>query len=66
MNRRCFATGKVRYPNERAAQVALVDAILKRNRGRSDRREARHYPCGICGGWHLTSKTVNHYREATA
>lgn len=53
---KCPATGKVRFHTEHAAQVALVGAIVRRNAGRGQRRECRHYQCPVCHGWHLTSK----------
>lgn len=46
--------GKRRFRNEAEARRAL--AATKVSAGNSDRRrECRVYPCGRCGGWHLTS-----------
>lgn len=47
---------KFRYASEHDAQVALVGAVIKHNRGKAKRRECRHYACPRCGGWHLTSR----------
>ena len=55
--RRGCPTGKVRFPDEHSAQVAIVGAAVARNRGKNQRREIRWYCCPMCGGgWHLTSK----------
>jgi len=54
--RRCPKNGKVRWPTEHAAQVALVGAVMKANRGNQKRRECRYYECSVCRGWHLTSQ----------
>lgn len=48
--------GKVAYPTEHDAQVALVGAVIARNRGKTQRRELRRYRCDLCNQWHLTSK----------
>lgn len=50
-------TNKVRFSSYDEAQLALVDAKIKRAFGRSQkRREERSYWCGSCNGFHLTSK----------
>lgn len=49
-------TGKHRFGTEHAARIALVEAVLKANRGNSKRKECRHYSCDRCRGWHLTSR----------
>ena len=49
-------TGKHRFHTEHLAQVALVEAVMKHNRGNAKRRECRHYHCKQCNGWHLTSR----------
>lgn len=46
---------KIPYHTEHAAQVALVSAVIGRNRGRAQRHERRYYRCERCGAWHLTS-----------
>ncbi len=52
------ATGKIRYPDEAAAKVALVSArTAAALRKQANRREARVYQCPHCDGWHLTSST---------
>ena len=55
---------KVYYPTEHAAQVALVGAVVKRNRGSVRRRESRTYQCPQCGGFHLTSKPYRAQEDA--
>jgi len=50
-------TGKARFSSYDEAQLALVDAKIKRAFGRSQkRREERSYYCGNCNGFHLTSQ----------
>lgn len=51
----CGVCQKVRFADEHAAQVALVGAVIKRNRGANQRRERRYYACPAGNGWHLTS-----------
>lgn len=50
---RCRHSGKLRYPTQRAA----VAAGTERGRllARDETRPTGTYPCGRCGGWHLTS-----------
>lgn len=48
--------GKTAYPTEHDAQVVLVGCIIRRNRGRQQRKERRAYQCPACHQWHLTSK----------
>ena len=57
-------SGKVRFPDQHAAQLALVDAAMARNRGKAKRRECRTYQCETCGAWHLTSHPTNPRRTA--
>lgn len=52
---RCKATGKLMFRTEHAARVALVGCIMKRNAGRSDRKETDVYLCPKCKHWHMTS-----------
>jgi len=52
VNRPC-PTGKIRYRDRLAAQIALADTS---RRHQPRREEARAYPCPQCRGWHLTSK----------
>lgn len=54
-HRRGCPSGKARFATEHDAQVALVGAVLRKNRGANQRRECRHYLCPMCDGWHLTS-----------
>jgi hypothetical protein len=50
-------TGKARFSSYDEAQLALVDAKIKRAFGRSQKcREERSYYCGNCFGFHLTSQ----------
>lgn len=50
-------SGKIRYATKLDAQLALVDTILRANRGKTKRQECRFYRCPLCrGGYHLTSK----------
>ena len=52
-------SGKIRYATELDAKLALVDTILRANRGKSKRQECRYYECRLCGGgYHLTSKPL--------
>jgi hypothetical protein len=51
----CPTPGKHRFRDELAARAALVDVVMRRNRGRQGHDERRIYECR-CGGWHLTSK----------
>ena len=54
----CAATNKVRFPDHRAAVVALQQAAVRRQWQGDDesrRRECRSYSCAACKGWHLTS-----------
>lgn len=46
-------TGKRRYRDRIAAQLAL--ATLKKD-DREGHTEERAYSCPYCGGWHLTSE----------
>ena len=48
-------SGKRRYRDHIGAQFAL--AVI-RHRRTDRRRETRAYPCPICHGWHLTSRTA--------
>jgi hypothetical protein len=62
---RCGWTGKFKY-TESEAKVALVDAIVMRNRGKHGRNEKRYYPCRSCGMFHLTSQSNKERRDAPA
>lgn len=58
---RCAKTGKVRWPDSKAAvevlHVAKNSASRAQEDGRPTRRnEVRHYKCGICNGFHTTSQ----------
>lgn len=57
----CRGTGKVRFPDSRAAVEALHRAKTAQYFAALDstmtrRRECRHYRCAECKGWHLTSQ----------
>lgn len=47
-----LSRGKVRYPDQKEAQLAL--AVIK-GRANPKHTENRAYHCPICNGWHLTS-----------
>lgn len=47
---------KVRYPNQKEAQLAL--AVIK-GRGNPKHTEKRAYHCPICHGWHLTLSLIH-------
>lgn len=50
-------SGKVRYATAIDAGIALGKARTGRVvKGRDQQVEVRHYPCNLCGGYHLTSK----------
>jgi hypothetical protein len=54
---RCGASRrpKKRFPTKEAAQLALVDVVMRRNAGKATHGEIRIYECGSCKGFHLTS-----------
>lgn len=48
-------TGKLRYPSEVEAMIALANAQAKRDRVGAAKVEERYYLCDLCrGGYHLT------------
>lgn len=49
-------SGKVRFPDQRAALDELATTITKAINGERNRLECRTYPCSSCQGWHLTSQ----------
>ena len=51
-----MACTKKRFPTEKEAKYALVDVMIKHNRGQNKRKECRYYRCANCHGWHLTSQ----------
>jgi hypothetical protein len=56
----CRTTGKVRFPDSRAAVEALhraktIQYFAELDSTPTRRRECRHYRCRECKGWHLTS-----------
>lgn len=53
--RKCPTTGKVRYLDRIAAQLALAD-IQRQDRTSRPKGEKRAYYCKACQGWHLTSR----------
>lgn len=60
---RCLISGKIPYPSEQDA-----DAVLTRiwSRPRTGRHlETRAYACHWCGGWHLTKKASDDWKECT-
>lgn len=59
--KRSCPSGKVRFPDHKAAVRALHDAVTARKFAALDnvptqRREQRAYACGRCRGYHLTSQ----------
>jgi hypothetical protein len=48
-------TGKVEYPNVRAARVALHSCRARNSSGRDRRHERSFYRCVLCHSFHLTS-----------
>ncbi len=52
-------TGKRRYRDEIAAKLAMASAA------RAGRDEKRAYKCGICRGWHVTSKEAKSPKALT-
>ena len=53
------ATGKVGYPNVRAARRAISSCEDKRNAGKRSRREQSFYLCEFCRAFHLTAEPEN-------
>ena len=58
---RCARTGKVRWPDSRAAVEVLHLAKNSADKAQADgiatrRQEVRHYKCGFCNGFHTTSQ----------
>ena len=58
--KKCAATGKLRWPDGKAAVDVLHAAEISRTRAENDgnvsrRRELRHYWCPACSGYHTTS-----------
>ena len=56
--RKSRSCGKVQYPNEVEAMIALASATRP---GRSNdqlrfKEETRYYQCPQCEGWHLTAR----------
>jgi hypothetical protein len=49
-------TGKLRFGTEAAADRALAVARAERARRGDAKVEKRHYGCGWCHGFHLTSQ----------
>ncbi len=50
-------SGKVRFRDERSAQMVLTNAKIRAAfHNKPKRREVRTYLCPYCHGWHLTSK----------
>ena len=49
-------TRKARYRSEPDARTALSHARSQRRNGLEHRQEVRVYYCGMCSGWHLTSR----------
>jgi len=59
----CAVSGKARYRDQGQARDALTGMRWARLTAEalgieSRRRETRTYPCGLCGGWHVTSQPL--------
>ncbi|MDR0417499.1 MAG: hypothetical protein LBH76_09380 [Propionibacteriaceae bacterium] len=59
--KRCPMTAKLRFRNRQEAKDVLVKAAYERSLAvrsgaECHRREVRCYWCGVCHGWHLTSR----------
>lgn len=59
----CAATGKVRWPDSKAAVAVLHRATAAAHWAEADgaesrRREVRHYLCQQCRGFHTTSRAA--------
>lgn len=54
-SRRCPTPHKRKF-TQRQAQLALIEATLRHNRGRRPDVERRAYECPCGRHWHLTSK----------
>lgn len=53
-NKHCPKTGKIRYRDEKSAQL-----VVNRAKPRDGRPvPVRVYWCGQCGGWHTTSQEL--------
>lgn len=50
-------SGKIGYPDRKAAYWALLTMWRQHSKGRTERRERNAYLCTRCGQWHLTSLT---------
>lgn len=60
--RKCSKSGKDRYPSKIEADLAIAN--VKKNvtfhRKQKYREEpTRSYRCGFCGGWHMTSRSLD-------
>ena len=53
----CQRTGKVRFHDEKSANIALNDLVAHKEEMDEDRElPVRSYRCPYCGGWHWTSR----------
>lgn len=60
-------TGKLRYPSEVEAMIALANAKAKRDRTGAGKVEERYYHCDLCrGGFHLTHLTAEEHEKRHA
>ena len=57
MTTRC---SKFRYRDKLGAQIALANTTMKRT---GSYQESRAYKCPACKGWHLTSMSLEDYRN---
>lgn len=56
-----WAGWKVSHATAGAARAALVQAREAADERRHRKLPRRVYPCGLCGGWHLTSQSRTQY-----
>ena len=62
----CTTSTKKRFPNRLEAELALADIHRSNSHHRHHRyREEpiRSFECDSCGGWHLTSMTLEEYEN---
>lgn len=63
MTAKTCPTGKLGYPNRKAAYRALLASWRDHSRGDTSRHERNAYECETCGEWHLTSWTQEQYEQ---
>ena len=58
-----FKCAKKTFATRKLAMEAIVKIPRKTKDGEEKKRPIRAYECRHCSGWHLTSKTVEEYKE---